>query len=98
MRIVDDDFCDPEQFFSNIELLEGDPVIIVNPNVAEVAIQDSDCGKLNRAYYGIITMYDSVKVAYSHGYNYSNIMIEYEIRMSFMLQVTLYWLYRGYGE
>ena len=53
MRIVDDDFCDPEQFFSNIELLEGDPVIFVNPAVAEVAIQDSDCGRLNTAYYSI---------------------------------------------
>ena len=45
VQIVDDDFCDPELFFSNLELLSGTPVIIVNPDRAEVVIQDSDCGK-----------------------------------------------------
>ena len=45
VQIVDDDFCDPELFFSNLELLSGAPVIIVNPDRAQVVIQDSDCGK-----------------------------------------------------
>ena len=45
VQIVDDNFCDPELFFSNLELLSGTPVIIVSPERAVVVIQDSDCGK-----------------------------------------------------
>ena len=45
VQIVDDNFCDPELFFSNLELLSGAPVILVRPERAVVVIQDSDCGK-----------------------------------------------------
>ena len=53
MQIVDDNFCDPEQFFSNLELISGAPVIIVNPDRAQIIIQDSDCGKYSIHYIGI---------------------------------------------
>lgn len=45
VRIVDDEFCDPEQFFSNLALVPGAPVIIIDPASAQIFIQDSDCGK-----------------------------------------------------
>ena len=44
IMIVDDEYCDPGLFFTNIELIEGDPVIIVDPDRAEVNIRDPDCG------------------------------------------------------
>ena len=44
IMIVDDEYCDPGFFFTNIELIEGDPVIIVDPDRAEVNIRDPDCG------------------------------------------------------
>ena len=39
IMIVDDEYCDPGFFFTNIVLIEGDPVIIVDPDRAEVNIE-----------------------------------------------------------
>ena len=52
VTIVDDEFCDPGLFFTDIELMAGDPVIIVSPDMAEVNILDPDCGKY---YYATFT-------------------------------------------
>ena len=45
VQIVDDQQCDPGQFFTNIALGTGDPVIIVAPSRAEIIITDPDCGE-----------------------------------------------------
>ena len=46
VQIVDNAFCDPEQFFSSLALTTEDPLIMIDPANAEIIIQDSDCGKL----------------------------------------------------
>ena len=45
IQIVDDNYCDPGQFFSNLALMSGAPVITVDPPKAEIVILDSDCGE-----------------------------------------------------
>ena len=44
VQIVDDEFCDPGLFFTNIALVSGEPVITVEPDTAQVSMQDPDCG------------------------------------------------------
>ena len=46
VQIVDDEFCDPGLFLTNIALITGEPVITVEPNVAEIDIMDPDCGEV----------------------------------------------------
>ena len=43
--IVDDNYCDLGQFFSNLALVSGAPMITVDPPKAEIVILDSDCGE-----------------------------------------------------
>ena len=45
IQIVDDNYCDPGQFSSNLALMSGAPVITVDPPKAEIVILDSDCGE-----------------------------------------------------
>ena len=48
VQIVNDDNCEREleQFFSRLALVSGTPVIIVDPDIAQVIIDDSqNCGK-----------------------------------------------------
>ena len=47
VQIVDNEFCDPGQFFTNLFYESGEPVITVAPDVAEINILDPDCGKLS---------------------------------------------------
>lgn len=51
IQIVDDEYCDPGQFFSNLALVAGAPVITVDPPKAEIIILDSDCGEQKLIYY-----------------------------------------------
>ena len=46
VQIVDDEFCDPGLFLTNIALITGEPVITVEPSMAEINIMDPDCGEV----------------------------------------------------
>ncbi|CAI8022914.1 hypothetical protein GBAR_LOCUS13421, partial [Geodia barretti] len=46
VQIVDDEFCDPGLFLTNIALITGEPVITVEPSMAEINIMDPDCDGL----------------------------------------------------
>ena len=54
--ILQDTECEPfpESFFASLTLMKGNPVIIINPNITEVIIDDSnenDCGKFKTSQW-----------------------------------------------
>ena len=54
--ILQDTECElfPENFFASLTLMKGNPVIIINPNITEVIIDDSnenDCGKFKTSQW-----------------------------------------------
>ena len=56
VQLIQDDECElpVENFFANLTLLSGRPVIIIDPFITEVIIDDSsenDCGESNPCNY-----------------------------------------------